>query len=563
MPFQKKLIQANEAGPWNSNNRQINFTIPTNIDIVDLSQSALVLNVVLTNAATGANLGLYDAQFNNLYDTRCLINSIKVTTNKGGLVEEYQNSNVLTQNLLKFNKSDELIQSQSWLGQGQEFSDYGPFLTKYNKGTTTSLQQCALPISFKSILGVGNQPQWLNGNFEGTNIQVNLEYYASTVARFFQQVLLANIPATTVAIADASTAVVVVSQTALANNHCGIPWYVGEHVLITYTPTWTPITITGATQANPCVITLAQSPADMLVQVGSRLLMAGFTGTWAPLNNVAGFVVGALDNTAKTITLTGTNSSGYGAVAGVGTGVLLGAERTAQQTDVTITSIAIAANNAITVTTSAWHEYYGGTGTALAADGSGIADTDLSYKINDAQLALVQQVPLPSQQSALSSMLSKSIDIPFFTWNVERINMPTIAANGKFVQLIDLLPNCRQVFIMVPLPASTDPLTSERDNQENYQFSLDTVYTTSRAIVPYDALYYNSIISSFSNCRQNLDSLQATVIWSQMVPIDGMSHQLQYQFTQNSNVGTANKIMYVFQCIDKVMNTKSAMVVNA
>jgi len=563
MPLQKKLIQANEAGSWTSNNRQTNFTIPPTIDIIDLSQSSLNLDIVIINKATGANLGLYDVQFNNLYDARCLINSIKVTTNKGGLVEEFQNCNVLTQNLLTFNKSTEMRQSQSWLGQGQLSTDYGAFLTRETRGSTTSLQQCSIPIPFKNLIGVGNQPQWLNSNFDGTNIEVNLEYYASTVAGLFQQVLLANIPATTPAIVDASTAVVVVSQTALANNHCAIPWYVGEPVLITYTPTWTPIVISAANKNANCTITLAQSPADMFIANGSNITITGTGATngWDMLN--ADWVVAGVDNTAKTLSLTGADTSGLaGALNGAPVGVLLAAERVSQQTDVTITSIAIATNNAITVTTSAWHEYYGGTGTALSADGSGIADNDLSYKINDAQLALVQQIPSPSQLSAYNSILSKSFNIPFFSWAVERVNMPTVGADMKYVKLIDLLPNCREVFIMVPLPASTNPLKSERDNQAQYQFSLDTVYTTSRVIVPYDSLYYNSLINGFANGKQPLNNLNGGMIWAQSVPVDGMSHQLQYEFTQNSNAGTANKIMYVFQCIDRVMNTKSAMVTN-
>jgi hypothetical protein len=558
MPFQKKLIQANEAGAWTSNNRQINFTIPSNIDIVDLTQSALVLDIVITNRATGADLGLYDAQFRNQYDARCLINSIKVTTNKGGLVEEYQNSNVLTQNLLNYNKSTELTKSQSWLGQGQTYSDYGPFLTKYNKGSTESLQQCAIPIPFKSILGVGNQSQWLNGNFEGTNVEVNLEYYSSTVAGMFEQVLLTGILATSNVVDTATSAIVV--QTAVANNHSAIPWYVGEPVAMTFTPTWTPIVITATVQSNPAEVFLTVSPESMFIADGDTITIAGFTGNWIPANG--DHIVANVDNVARSLTLTGIDSTGFGVGTGAPTGVRLVAEQVAQVSNGTISSIAISAGNVITVTSS-WNQHYGGAVTALSARASAIANVDLSYKINNAQLALVQQVPSPSQQSALSSMLSKSIDIPFFTWNVERVNMPTVGANMKYNKLIDLLPNCRQVFIMVPSPASVDPLSSDQDDQSNYQFSLDTVYTTSRAIVPLDALYHNSLIGGFANCKQALNSLNGNVIWSQLVPVDGMSHQLQYEFTQGTNAGTANKIMYVFQCIDKVMNTKSAMVMNA
>jgi hypothetical protein len=561
MPLQKKLIQSIESGPWNSNNSQINFNIPPNMNMIDMSKSSIVLDVVVTVKATGANLGLYDVQFKNQCDARCLINSLKITTNKGGLVEEIQNLNVLTQNLLLYNKSTELLKSQSWLGQGQTFSNYGPFLTRYETGSTTSIQQCSIPIPFKSVCGVGNQSQWLNGNVDGTNVQVNLEYYDSTVAGLFQQILLLNIPATSTAVSDGDTSVNLL-QTAKANNQTAIPWYVGEPIAITFAPTWTPSTITAATQANPCVITLAQSPSDIFVAVGNRVLMAGFTGNWAPLNNAGGFVVGAIDDNARTVTLTGTDSSAYGAIAGAGTAVRLAAERTDQVSNSTITSIAIAADNQITIS-STWNRYYGGAPSSISALGSGINDNALSYKINNAQLALVQNVPLPSQQSAMLSRLSKNLQIPFFSWAVERVNLPTVGASMKYVKLIDLLPNCRQVIIMVPLPASGDPLGSVDDNQENYRFSVDTVYTTSRAIVTTDALYYDTLINGFVNCKQSLNCLNGPVIWCQSIPVDGMSHQLQYEYTQNSNAGTANKIMYVFQCIDKVFNTDSGIVMNA
>ena len=119
MPFQQKLIQANEAGQWNSSQNKITITIPPFDSVCDFSNSDVVLDLAVTVSATGADLGLYDVQFNNQYDPRALIRTVRLVTNKGGIVEEIQNSNVLTQNLARFNKSQATQLSRSWLQDGQ------------------------------------------------------------------------------------------------------------------------------------------------------------------------------------------------------------------------------------------------------------------------------------------------------------------------------------------------------------------------------------------------------------------------------------------------------------
>lgn len=111
------------------------------------------------------------------------------------------------------------------------------------------------------------------------------------------------------------------------------------------------------------------------------------------------------------------------------------------------------------------------------------ADADLSYRVNDAQLRLVQANFSEVRKNAMRSVLKKQLSIPFVSWVVERVNLPVISANTKYTQLFDIHRNCRQVVMVIPEQGQSDPLKSFSDNQSEYRFSLDTHYTTGRYIV--------------------------------------------------------------------------------
>jgi hypothetical protein len=180
--------------------------------------------------------------------------------------------------------------------------------------------------------------------------------------------------------------------------------------------------------------------------------------------------------------------------------------------------------------------------------------------VNDAQLRLVQANLSEARQSAMRSVLKKQLSIPFVSWVVERVNLPVIAANSKYTQLFDIHRNCRQVIMMIPESGQSDPLKSFEDNQSQYRFSLDTHYTSGRYIKPYDSLYFDRLIRGFANSGQVINDLIGPdtnrMLWCQDIPVDGALHQLQIEALQNGTAGTANRILYVFQCVNKVIQNK-------
>ena len=563
MPFQQKLIQANEAGEWNSSQNKITISIPTADAVCDFSNSDLVLDIAVQ--ANGANLGLFDVQFNNKYDPRALIRTVRLVTNKGGIVEEIQNSNVLTQNLARFNKNQATALSRTWLQDGQSPApQVGSLLTKYNVGSQLSTQNSYVPIPLKGILGVGGARQWLNGAYDGTSIEIYLDYNSSVISRLFEQVTVSAQDCDQIAIGGAAD----VALEWQANNQTAIPYYVGQPVTVISDPVFVAMKATACPRANPTVITLPYTPTEMSIAVNDTVTISNIAGGgWAGLLN-GDKVVTAIDDANKTITIA-VDSSSEGADPTTLPDIVrqVAEQPSGLEQNRVISSIAITSDNEVTITVNSsvgWVPYEA-ENVKIKGQISGVNNTALSYVVNDAQLRLTQWTLTGNQASKMSGLSTKQLSIPFVSWIVERVNMPTVSADSKYVDLIELHPNCRQVMIMVPDPAGSNPLLSLQDNQQNYRFSLDTIYTTSRAIVPHDALYYDRLIQGLVNSQQAINNyVGATnpVIWCQDVPVDGRSHQLQYEFNQNSNAGTANKVMYVFQCINKVIKSgKGGMMV--
>jgi hypothetical protein len=375
MPYQIKLLQATEAGSWNASQNKITLPIPSDISVCDLSMSDIALDVVCTVAATGADLGLYDVQLADGYDPRCLIRTAKLSTVKGGDVEEIQNQNVMNMNFKAYNQNIAQQSSYTWRAEGSPNVNVGSFLHKYHVGDRQSVQRSFLTIPLSTMYGVGQSKQWLNGLYDGTDIELYLEYDDAIVSKLFQQVTLPATACDALAIGETSDVVL----TAPAPTQTGIPWFVGQEVTVTATPTITAVEATNCSIANPCVITVAESLADLGLQDGVTVTIAGAAGGgWAGMNG--NLVIS--NATANTFSVA-FDASGQGAQPTTYPTIVL--EASEQPTDVVtetiIDTIAVSAANIITLSldqTVGW-ALFAATNVSVKGTASAHADTALSY----------------------------------------------------------------------------------------------------------------------------------------------------------------------------------------
>lgn len=562
MTYVQRLIDAQESVPFNSEQNIFNIEIPDYINVCDFSKSGLAISIECLDKTTGNSLGLQDVQFKNGYDLRCLLRNMKLMVGASDqIVEETHNLNVLSMNLKAYKQNQAQQASRSWLGEGESGSNYGTFIQKYNSQSRVSHTNNFQLVPMSDIFGNGKKPQWCNTKFGGTKIQGQLEYTPAILENCFTQVYL---PATNINGFAAGNQTSVVLASAI-NNLTANPWYNGMKITVSKTYTYVTDEATNCSIASPCVITLTNEPEYLQLAVGKTVTIANAAGGgWPGLLN-GNHVITAMDNTAKTITIA-VDASGEGAQPTTYPDVvLLAAERVADNTTATISSSSVSTANVLTLNVSenVGNPVFATASATIATTGSGVNDDDLTYRINRIQLRSFEVMLNASRNASMQKKFMKTCAQQYASWICEPVNMPVVTAGDSYSGFFDLQRNCKQVIIMMPINGDTDPLKSQLDDMDNYRFSVDGYYTTSRNVVPYHALYYDELNSAFVNMRLPLENYVGAhnrMLWCQMIAVDGARHQIQFTFTQGLADSTANKTLYVYQLVNHNLVVSSGMV---
>ena len=98
-----KLVKiiSNQSGPFNVSNNLVDITLPAYLGACDLSDTCVELNLKMKNKDGSAINDLFDYGFNTngRLDSTCLIKNVKFSSDKGGVLEEIAQPNVLHANL--------------------------------------------------------------------------------------------------------------------------------------------------------------------------------------------------------------------------------------------------------------------------------------------------------------------------------------------------------------------------------------------------------------------------------------------------------------------------------
>ena len=95
--------------------------------------------------------------------------------------------------------------------------------------------------------------------------------------------------------------------------------------------------------------------------------------------------------------------------------------------------------------------------------------------------------------------LKSGVVIPFNTYTLERVNVQAIGANLNYSRQFEIDPNCVNVLAINPLVGQNDPFLSRQNHIANFRWNLNGVNTTSRDVVPFDALYYDRLLNSMAH----------------------------------------------------------------
>ena len=224
-----KLV-SNQSGPFTVSNNKVDLTLPSYLSYIDATKTCIVLDLKLTSA--GADLGLYDAGFNDGLDARCLLKNITISSSKNGVIEQIPACNVLYANIDQTQYDFEDLNAKTTFGyatatdfQGAATNRLGSFIRKVQNGTRLSTTNTTLKIPLSSIFGVCKMKQF-PVNLFGDSIKISLEFEDDTkniVPYLFNKTLCKPLVVPDVPAANVGSAVNTISIPASTNN----PLYVG------------------------------------------------------------------------------------------------------------------------------------------------------------------------------------------------------------------------------------------------------------------------------------------------------------------------------------------------
>lgn len=238
--------------------------------------------------------------------------------------------------------------------------------------------------------------------------------------------------------------------------------------------------------------------------------------------------------------------------------------------DTSIVSISADVNNKITLVLAddIGSATYVSTAMFVSSRVSSVADANITYRIKELQLNLYKVNLSSAQNDALGMKLKKGVNMPYTTFNLERVNMPNINANQVYNRQYEIEPQCPNVFVSIPDPADLDPFVGRLDNLKEYRYNLNGLDTTSRDILPFSALYYDRLLAWGANSSIGLKSLQLEIaadvglfskfIIPQTMPMTKNFQVLQLQFRQGAVNAVPNKILYLFKQVERELKLTSS-----
>lgn len=269
-----KLVKiiSNQSGPFTVNNNLVDITLPSYLGACDLSDTCVEIDLKLVKASDGSDVPLFDYGFKNdpRLDSTCLIKNVKFSSDKGGVLEEIAQPNVLHANLSPY-ETDFEARRDDWY-YGQSINPFGTFINKVDSGTTQSTARTALKLPLSSLLGIGKMKQFSNSLFGDCKIHLEFEDNTHIVKSLFQAYTDTKVYTG----AAAGKSITLANQLVPNGNNVwnGMP----VAVSLSNAP------VNGLSDANPAVLSIkgpTAAPAQkfLMPAVGDTITISGVTGT--------------------------------------------------------------------------------------------------------------------------------------------------------------------------------------------------------------------------------------------------------------------------------------------
>ena len=529
MSVSLKKFYSLESGEFNKSRSVCHFEIPRQ-GIYDLSQSYLVLPVEIETDTNGVyNVGLR-------YRTNCLVKNARIECEKLGIMEDIQNINVLNATLDRYIYSKNESNSFAWNQGSQEVGDDGNFYTCFRELNVSSSSKNLRPELyiklnelFKGIAQLRNYTASALGKttitleFEDETrkdvLQENIRYYSATDRE--EITFDGQTEKDELVTQDDMT---VEEVQAKGYEEGGKYWF--------------------STDGIPSV----QYTIETIQADGDKVRIIT---TEEILDNDTGVVTVMWRLSRRALELVGTDEKKelvtrdeYLSPSDVGFFVdqrvsLMRIEGVAEINKITKVEqdddyVKITFEN--DVTDNDVNLSYG-----MYPENT----DDLSYKIFDPVLQIVEVLPTSQSVVQLQKALKSGIDTVYKTWQVERFNLQ--GGQTQFNRMFYLDPVCDRTVL---LNNRSDELESSLWYFKDYRTQLNGVDTTNKNVVYDTALYKDRIMSKFPKNVKNLKHHRFII--PESIPISNEKQSYQVQLNSNG-VNFEDSQLFLFKRVEKLL----------
>ncbi len=548
-----KLVKiiSNQSGPFTVNNNLVDITLPSYLGACDLSDTCVELDLKVVKASDGTDVsGLFDYGYNNdpRLDSTCLIKNVKFSSDKGGVLEEIAQPNVLHANLSPF-ETDFEARRDDWY-YGQSINPFGTFINKVDSGSTQSTRRTALKLPLSSLLGIGKMKQFSNSLFGDCKVHLEFEDNKEIVKTLFQAYTDTKVYSGT-----ASGKTIKLTDQLVPNGNNiwnGMPVNVSVADL----------EINGITTGTTTEVSLKGKTASKFIEpeAGDEVQISGVTGndnanaTFTisevvvnsanfkfPLDSTSGdFSSAKVTYIKKSTVLSSSYSQSNQSVAYTVDKIINEVSPNPSQPGPPVDATAISTQSF----------------QARAPDSS--EDTsNLSYEVRDVHIIVPQYLLTPGQVNSMESKMKRGVNMNFLTYQVERINMSDVAANTQFDRQFDIHPGTINAIMLTP---ANNTLPSIKDNVSSFRWRLNGLEQTNRDIVVDQSLYNDRVMSVLSSGNIKVRNLSPVVfIAPQSIPLSPERQVLQIRLNQGGTKSSA-KILYLYKQVRKAIRASNSRI---
>lgn len=184
-----------------------------------------------------------------------------------------------------------------------------------------------------------------------------------------------------------------------------------------------------------------------------------------------------------------------------------------------------------------------------------LADS-LSYKVEKAQIVLVE-VNLPSsERKRMSSSLNRGVNFDFLTWEKEEDNM---SALPSFNRNYYINPNAENSALLF---TDTTSLVSSLSNFDKFRTAINNIETTETDVVDKSPLYRDMMMRQVARMGYPLRELPPAPPAFILQDVAGADKQLQYQVRLDASTGNslAARRVHLFKQVNRTLDVKSKAV---